>query len=130
MRQNGVCHNNLVTITREQLDESMCFTGFTVNCQSVKAKDLLLRDIFSTDKHDFAFLTETWIKENDNTFLSCSDLNREGFKLNSVSRPTKKGNSGGGISLVTKSYIKVTKKITRSRKSFEHCLDLAAGVCK
>ena len=72
---------------------------------------------------DFGVLTETWFHDATESWKLC-DMNIHPLILDTINRSD--GNRGGGIALVFKQHLKVSKisSLSLSLKSFEH------GICK
>ena len=68
-----------------------------INARSVSNKTFLLRDFFSSHNLDFLFLTETWLKSNDNVVMNA--MCPTNCKFISDPRPSGKG---GGLAAVFK----------------------------
>ena len=59
------------------------------NVQSISDNGFLIRDIVDEENVDIAFITETWISENDNVKI-------ESIRLNSFGRPVSFPRITGG----------------------------------
>ena len=122
LKQMGVNHDNLTIINNineyTKSRSNHCIKGCLVNIQSLKNKDLTLRDHLTANQMDICVATETWLKNNDADaiWLEVSVLNNEGYKLDAANRNERKG----GLALIHHS--KVKKKIHRIMKSFENCI--------
>ena len=88
-----------------------------MNSQSIKNKDIAIRQIFDDSNADFAIITETWLSEDDDVWIMSSDLNNNGLSMRTVNR---QGRVGGGIALIHSTKIKVKEKITGAKASFEY----------
>ena len=53
----------------------------TLNAQSVKNKDQLIADYILNTKANYTVITETWLKDTDDTWTEGSDLNQNGLKI-------------------------------------------------
>ena len=53
----------------------------TLNAQSVKNKDQLIADCIFNSKANYTVITETWLKDTDDTWMKGSDLNQNGLKI-------------------------------------------------
>ena len=90
----------------------------SLNARSIKNKDLIIKDLFLETNVEFAAIAETWIPSNDfgDIWTKGCDLNTFGLKIHSIPRPEGRG---GGIALITKSYIDVNFIETQVYDSFE-----------
>ena len=53
----------------------------TLNAQLVKNKDQLIADYILNTKANHTVITETWLKDTDNTWTEGSDLNQNVLKI-------------------------------------------------
>ena len=89
------------------------------NTQSVKNKDLCLRQYITEVKADLTVLTETWITNDDTLWLMSTELNNNGLKMDVVNR---KGGKGGGLAIIHKDNIKTKKLKGGAVRSFEYAI--------
>ena len=116
-------HNNLINITPcfektlKKTEERVSL--LLLNCQSVKNKDLQIRETIDEYKADIAILTETWLNDsdNDNVWIEATELNNNGLKMDTVNRKNRKG---GGLAIIYKSHIKMKKGRRGATPSFEY----------
>ena len=89
------------------------------NIQSLCNKYTLLLDHLSEVKANLCLVTETWLWDQDEAWLSCCDTMCNGYKISNVNR---EGRHGGGIALIYKqpTSIKVISKGVN--RSFEHAI--------
>ena len=124
-KQIGVNNDNITIInSKNEYTKSRLIHGIRgclVNIQSLKNKDLALRDYLTDNQIDICVTTETQLKNNDadEIWLEACVLNNKGCQLDVVNRNERKG---GGIALIHQTKIKVKKKIHRKQKSFENCI--------
>ena len=73
--------------------------------------------ILNTNNIDILTLTETWLRPGEKDRLSISNLTPAGYKLLHGPRQGKKG---GGVAVVHKANMTITKQPTEPYGSFEH----------
>ena len=90
--------------------------------RSLKNKDQSLLSYLKQENINVFLITESWIKndDDDKIWLKASCLNRNGYKINNVGRPTT--HKGGGIAIVTHETMKVALLNTKQMKFFEYAL--------
>ena len=88
----------------------------TLNAQSVKNKDQLIADCIFNSKANYTVITETWLKDTDNTWMEGSDLNQNGLKIWTRNRIGRIG----GLALVTHQHTRVKEVTSHTYDSFEH----------
>ena len=89
------------------------------NIQSLCNKDTLLLDHLVEEKADLHLLTETWLCEQGNTWLSCFDIVCNGYKISNVNR---QGRCGSGLALIYKQSINIKTISKGANRSFEHAI--------
>ena len=62
-------------------------------------------------------MTETWLKENDDTRSQCSDISRNGYEIQTYNRSIRKG---GGLAIVYRSNLNVSVIEANQTRSMEH----------
>ena len=97
-------------------DPSHNFTLTLVNIQSLKNKDTVLLNHLIEMKTDICIVMETWLKENDDIWLECSDISRNGYKILTLNRNIRKG---GGLAIVYRSNINVLVIEANQTRSME-----------
>ena len=72
-----------------------------LNAQSIKNKDIDIKEYLLEKKVDIAVITETWIQEMDvdNIWVEGCELNNDNFRVSTSNRTSRKG---GGLLLVYK----------------------------
>jgi len=92
---------------------------FLLNCQSIRNKDLHVREAMLDCNSDIAILTETWLSnsDTDSLWVEASELNSNGLKMEVVNRTNR---PGGGLALVRKSHIKIKPGECGAKRSFEY----------
>ena len=95
---------------------------FTANCRSTlkSGRDTQDRNFMIEKKNiDFGVLTEIWFQDATENWKLC-DMNMHPLKLDTINR--SEGKRGGGLALVFKQHLKVSKSSSPSLllKSFEH----------
>ena len=99
-------------------EDSSLFKVSYLNSQSARLKGPLIYDYITESNSVFMFLTETWYREKGDEVL-INNLKPEGFAP-PISIP-RVGKSGGGLCLVHKKSVSVTKTVLDNFKSFEAC---------
>ena len=86
-----------------------------LNLQSACNKVDQVSDYIIESKSDVVFLSETWVSEN-NTH-TCDQFTPPGYTTHHISR---KGQSGGGVGIVTKNALRATPIENTQFSTFEH----------
>ena len=89
----------------------------TLNAQLVKNKDQLIADYILNTKANYMVITETWLKDTDDTWTEGSDLNQNGLE---IWKQNRTGGIGGGLALVTHPHTRVKEVTYHTSNSFEH----------
>ena len=86
--------------------------------RSIKGKNLPLLDLILEHELDLMIITETWLKpEADDIWKNSTWLTVDNkFKINCVDRDT--GHRGGGLALISRSYLDVKLMDMRKMKNF------------
>ena len=80
--REALTQNNLTVIEPKQNPKiHNTIKAALVNIQSLKSKDNDLITYLSGTKLDLCILTETWLTEEDDSWVSCSDLNTTNFRI-------------------------------------------------
>ena len=87
-----------------------------VNIQSLKPKISDLVTYLNDTKLDLCILTETWLREEDDSWVSCSDLNIANYRMGVSNRISR---SGGGLALVHKTALPTKKLDEGQMQSFQ-----------
>ena len=90
-----------------------------VNTQSLKNKDTIQLDHLIEMKTDICIVTETWLKENDDSWLECSDISRNGYKIQTHNRNIRKG---GGLAIMYRSNLNVSVIEANQTRSMEYAI--------
>ena len=56
------------------------------------------------NRTDICIAMETWLNDDDKTWLECCDLSKNGLQIQSVNRKDRRG---GGITLISTTNIKI-----------------------
>ena len=88
-----------------------------VNIRSIKNKDSILLDHLVESKTDICMVTETWLNEDDNTWLECCDLSKNGYQIHSANRKNRRG---GGLAIITTTNMKIKLLEKGDKSSFEY----------
>ena len=95
------------------------------NIQALHNKDTLLLDHLAEEKTNLCLVTETWLRDQDEAWLSCCDIVCNGYKISNVNR---QGRCRGGIALIYKQPI-TSKIISKGiKRSLEHAI-WDCGIC-
>ena len=122
-QDNSLNIDNLVSINcndwgsdRDRNSDNMLIA--LVNAQSLRSKELLLHDYIKEDNIDICIVTETWIQntEEDKAWCEISALNNDNLMLHTVNREEHRG---GGLALVSKSSLTISKLEMDKPNSFE-----------
>ena len=100
-------------------DPSHNFALTLVSIQSLKDKDTILLDHQIEKKKDICIMTETWLKENDDTWLKCSDISRNGYEIQMHNRNIRKD---GGLAIVYRLNLKVLAIKANHTRSMEYAI--------
>ena len=57
-----------------------------LNAQSIRNKDTMICDYILDNKIDVTLITETWITDQDQTWLGCCDFKQHGIKIDTSNR--------------------------------------------
>ena len=87
------------------------------NVQSLKSKELLVREHTDETKVDVAILFETWLNQNDDEWCTSSELNNNGLQMDRIDRKNRKG---GGITVVCKQFIQLKRLKKGNKLSFKY----------
>ena len=109
---------NIALTVNEHCRKAIDYKCATINCYSIGIKQLVLRWKLIEHNLDVCALTETWIKEDDDT--TAIQLCPDGYS--SVSIP-REGRIGGGIAIVHKSVITLRSKSIHNYQTME-CVDV------
>ena len=52
-----------------------------INTQSIKSKEHIIMEYLMDKQVDLAILLETWLCEEDDTWVKASECNKNGYKL-------------------------------------------------
>ena len=115
--------SNLVSIVNEETrvsHHSHSKSSFMlINAQSIKNKAEVVMEEMHHRKCDVAIIVETWLTDDDDVWVSSSDLHKDGYKALCTNRL---GRAGGGLVLVYKSQIKVKTLESGEKTSFEYAV--------
>ena len=88
-KQGSINLNNLTVIeSKQNCKIHNRIKVALVNIQSLKSKDNDLLTYLSDNKLDLCILTETWLTQEDDSWISCSDLNITNFRISNPTRST------------------------------------------
>ena len=116
----GVNWHNLISIrcSKQKLQNGFVPIDFCLlNTRSINKKELAIKDYAVENNIDFFALTETWLSNNENYNFSIAEVCPTGYQFYHVSR---KNARGGGVGLLIKKHMKVTKQTQRNFESFEY----------
>ena len=80
----------------------------TVNARSVKNKLDLILETSKLENLDFLVISETWLGEDDATWISTSCLDNDDYRIHPINR---QGKQGGGIALLHKDRYQVIRDL-------------------
>ena len=89
-----------------------------INTQSIKNKEHLIMEYLMDKQVDLAILAETWLCEEDETWVNASECNKNGYRLDTVNRKNRRG----GIGLIYWETFKVCKWKSKKTQTFEHTI--------
>ena len=69
------------------------------------------------NKTDIYIVTETWLNEDDKTWLECCDLSKNGYQIQSSNRKNRRG---GGLAIISTSSSKIKLLEKGEKPSFEY----------
>ena len=115
MTQHGVKRSNLITIKKNVLCDPNIIIA-TINSQSIRTKELQIRDIIQDHALDVLLVTETWLSAKDKNWCSVTDLNKHDLCLHTHNRQWGRGS---GLGLICKSHFKVKLFKKGDTPSFE-----------
>ena len=84
------------------------------NARSICNKTVGVLELLSDQKIDICMLSETWLRKGDTSKIS--EIKDLGYNTYHCSRPGR----GGGVAILYKKTLRLTKIKTKSFKSFEH----------
>ena len=120
--RRGVNDRNLIHIApcndTDQIKLRHGLSISTINARSVKNKDHLLSDEFTRNNSDCIIITETWLGKDDDEWVKQSCLTSNGYGIERRDRGTR----GGGIALLYKNQLSVTKQNDRVNDAYENGL--------
>ena len=91
-RQGSISQNNLIIIEpRHSSNIHNTVKADLVSTQSLKPKNNNLITYLSDAKLDLYILTETWLTEEDDSWVSCSDLNITNYRLGISNQINRRG---------------------------------------
>ena len=110
--------DNLIFVkTEKHIKDTGKWIEFALlNTRSVRNKSPQIQDFVIENKLDFLAITETWLKEEDESDIIDS-LTPNGYTL--LHRP-RIGKTGGGVGLLVKTNIKVKVVPSKRFQTFEH----------
>ena len=116
-KQGSINLNNLTVIeSKQNCKIHNRIKVALVNIQSLKSKDNDLLTYLSDNKLDLCILTETWLTQEDDSWISCSDLNITNFRLSTSNQINRRG---GGLALVHKTALSTKKLDEGQLRSFQ-----------
>ena len=90
-----------------------------LNAQLIKNKDTMICDYILDNKIDVTLITETWITDQDQTWLDCCNFKQHGINIDASNRQQRKG---GGLELISRSNIIAKHLKKSSTRSFEYAI--------
>lgn len=112
-----VCLENLKNIECHIEKPPHSFRAGLLNARSVANKSGLLRETVMDYKIQMLAVTETWLKEGDDSIIL--DLCPPNYRFHGAPRPVNKGSRGGGIGIVISSDIRAEPVFFNNYRTFE-----------
>ncbi len=107
-QNRSVNHHNLTVIECQPEEKVHMLTQelkiCTINAQSIRHKDCLIRNILDDERIDIAVITETWLRSEDDVFCECTIMNNEGYSF--INQNRRGNRRGGGLGLVLRKPLK------------------------
>ena len=92
-----------------------------LNSRSMRSKEFLMRKEIDSHDAEFVVVTETWLRNEHASWVSCSQFNCDGYRILTHDRKTR---MGGSIALVYKEkYIVDIKETGHSNSSKPNLLN-------
>ena len=116
----GVNLNNLINLrySNQKLQDGFVPIEFCLlNTRSINKKELAIKDYAVDNNVDIFAMTETWLRDNENYNFSIAEVCPTGYCFYHVPR---KYSRGGGVGILIKKHIKVSKQTQRIFSSFEY----------
>ncbi|PFX12684.1 hypothetical protein AWC38_SpisGene23314 [Stylophora pistillata] len=116
----GANWHNLISIrcSKQKLQNRFVPIDFCLlNTRSINKKELAIKDYAVDNNVDIFAMTETWLSNNENYNFSITEVCPTGYQVYHIPR---KNSRGGGVGLLIKKHVKVTKQTQRNFKSFEY----------
>jgi exonuclease III len=119
--KRGINMDNLISIginDRDVSNKNQNFRIGLINARSVKNKEILLMNEIKESNIDICVVTETWLTDSDDIWLTASEFNSDGY---SVANANRMAGKGGGLALITKS-VDVSLTVSANKKTFEYAI--------
>ena len=116
IHQTGIDRSNLLKIKCYSRKDPPNIVVATCNTQSLKSKELQVSELLGSHAIDVLLITETWLTSKDSLWKQSTDLNKNQYQLHTHDRASGKG---GGIALISKCNLQVSKVSSSHRRSFE-----------
>ena len=80
-----------------------------INAQSIKNKEILIMDYIIENRIEACIVTEPWLSDGDNIWISTSDFTKHNYNITVSNRQNRRG---GGLALIYKTTqtLQVLKK--------------------
>ena len=91
----------------------------TLNAQSGKKKDTFIMDNIIENKVDVCVVAETWLKEQDNIWISNSEFKKNYYIIMVANRNKRQG---GGLALICRSHYRVKECGKGINQTFEYAI--------
>ena len=108
-------HSSRLTAVSHNVTPSSHFC--LLNTRSINKKELAIKDYAVDNNVDIFAMTETWRRDNENYNFSIAEVCPTGYCFYHVPR---KYSRGGGVGLLIKKHMKVSKQTQRIFSSFEY----------
>ena len=116
--QESTNQKNLTIIEPMHSNIQNRLNGALVNIQSLKPKSSDMVTYLNDTKLDLCILTETWLREEDDSWVLCLDLNIANYRMSVSNRISRRG---GGLALVHKTAV-ATKNWMRASYDYSSSL--------
>ena len=88
-----------------------------LNAQVIKNKEILIMDYIIENRIEAYIVTETWLSEGDDTWISTSDFNKHNYSITVSNRQNRRG---GGLALIYKTTQNLQVLEEGATRSFEY----------
>ena len=90
-----------------------------INIWSIKNKHTNLLDHLMENKTEICIVPETWLNDDDKTWLECCDLSKNGYQIQSSNRKNRRGR---GLAIISTCSSKIKLLEKGEKPSFEYAV--------